>query len=344
MNGFENENILKLVFYNFPLFKNKQLFDLITNKLVNSIILRILNYKAIFKSMGKSNNIIIDGWDNLIDVLPNNNILSLLNGKTLKEWDINKYTCIKSKPAEYPISSFIIHPDGNIIICSFNGIIKVFNPKNNFKCIKTVNLQDQATFLQRAYGFENLHLRLDDIICSVESMNLIVVLDYCNEFEYKGILLTGVNNIQSLAFISWNKIACVSKYTDCFKIWGLLQNECLAILEHRYYVTTLLFIDVSNLLLSGSRDKTIKVWDMNDYQCIKTIEVDTVVNCFLLLPNGYFVSAGDDEKIKIWDLYDYRCFNVLSLDVEPFHITSLKLLKDYRIACSFSKGIIIFDN
>jgi WD40 repeat protein len=342
MNGFENENILKLIFHNFPLFLNKQLFDLITNKLVNSIILRILNYKTIFKSIGKT-NIMIESWDNLLD-LPNNNISSLLNGKTLKEWDINNYTCIKSKPEEYPLSSFIIHPDGNIIVCSFNGIIKVFNPKDNLKCIKTVNLQDQKIF-QRAYGFENLHRSSDDIICSVESMGLIVVLDYYNEFKYKGILLNRVNNnFQSLVFISWNKAACVSRYDESFKIWDLLQNECLAILQHNRPVTTLLFIDESNLLLSGSEDRTIKVWDMNDYQWIETLYVCTIVNCFLLLPNGYFVTADDDKKIKIWDLHGYRCLNVLSPNVEPFHIKSLKLLKDYRIACYFSEGIIIFDN
>ena len=55
-------------------------------------------------------------------------------------------------------------------------------------------------------------------------------------------------------------------------------------------------------LASGSMDKSIKIWNVNDGRLVKNIQEQTDgILDFELLENGYLASASD-EKVKIWNL------------------------------------------
>jgi WD40 repeat protein len=52
-------------------------------------------------------------------------------------------------------------------------------------------------------------------------------------------------------------------------------------------------------LVSGSWDKTIKFWNVNNGQCIKTLNGHTDwVNCLLLLKNGQLASGSWIKQLK----------------------------------------------
>jgi len=68
----------------------------------------------------------------------------------------------------------------------------------------------------------------------------------------------------------------------------------------------------SGELVSGSEDKTIKIWDLQIGRCIKTLEGHTgSVLCLQLLPSGELVSGSMDKTIKIWDLKNGSCLQTL---------------------------------
>jgi WD40 repeat protein len=73
------------------------------------------------------------------------------------------------------------------------------------------------------------------------------------------------------------------------------------------------------------------VWDVIGYECIKVIESQQELLSFILLPNGYFASAG--KEIKIWDIKDFSCLNTLKGN-NTLSIKSLLLMPDKRIAYS----------
>ncbi|THH18967.1 hypothetical protein EW146_g2117 [Bondarzewia mesenterica] len=60
---------------------------------------------------------------------------------------------------------------------------------------------------------------------------------------------------------------------------------------------------------TGSRDKTIKIWDAIRGQCLHTlVGHDDWVRALVFHPNGqYLLSAADDHSIRIWELKTGRC-------------------------------------
>ena len=61
-------------------------------------------------------------------------------------------------------------------------------------------------------------------------------------------------------------------------------------------------------LASGSRDKTIKVWDVSVGVCLFTlIGHDNWVRGVAWHPGGkYIVSCSDDKTIRVWDILNKR--------------------------------------
>jgi WD40 repeat protein len=55
-------------------------------------------------------------------------------------------------------------------------------------------------------------------------------------------------------------------------------------------------------LVSGSDDKTIKLWNTKTGQCLKTLEGHSKkISALTVLPNGILASASYDKTIKLWD-------------------------------------------
>jgi len=92
--------------------------------------------------------------------------------------------------------------------------------------------------------------------------------------------------------------------------YGILKkNLCVQQLyEHRDLIRVLTTLP-NGYLISGSRDKTIKVWDLEANQnngpnnAICTLKGHTGgIRALLSLSNNKLVSASNDKSIKIWDL------------------------------------------
>lgn len=82
-------------------------------------------------------------------------------------------------------------------------------------------------------------------------------------------------------------------------------------------------------LASGSRDKTIRIWDVSSGLCLFTlVGHDNWVRGIVFHPGGkYMLSASDDKTLRIWDLRNKRCMKTLyahshfctSLDMHKSH-------------------------
>lgn len=66
-------------------------------------------------------------------------------------------------------------------------------------------------------------------------------------------------------------------------------------------------------LASGSRDKSIKIWDVSTGLCVLTLTGhDNWVRGLVFHTGGkYLLSAADDKTLRVWDLRHRRCLKTL---------------------------------
>ncbi|MES1914144.1 MAG: hypothetical protein MHM6MM_006264 [Cercozoa sp. M6MM] len=73
---------------------------------------------------------------------------------------------------------------------------------------------------------------------------------------------------------------------------------------HTHWVSSAALSPDTLLALSGAHDKTVKLWDAHNAQCVQTFrQHDAPVRCVRFHPDGSLVAAcGDDGSVKVWDV------------------------------------------
>lgn len=89
-------------------------------------------------------------------------------------------------------------------------------------------------------------------------------------------------------------------------------------------------------LCSGSRDKTIKVWDAGTLQCLMSlVGHNNWVRACLFHPGGRFLlSVSDDKSMRVWDLRTKR--NHKTLEAHTHFVTSLDMHRIAPFVCTAS--------
>lgn len=66
----------------------------------------------------------------------------------------------------------------------------------------------------------------------------------------------------------------------------------------------------SNYIVSGSKDKTIKIWNLKEnyglIHCFPEAHQAIIRSVRITSDIKYIISGSDDESIKIWDFYDKK--------------------------------------
>jgi WD40 repeat protein len=88
------------------------------------------------------------------------------------------------------------------------------------------------------------------------------------------------------------------------KVWNLSTRSFIFTLgNHSDTVTSLVQLENSDYLASGSTDKTIKIWDLNKRECIRTLTTNSQVLGLAILPNYDLISSQSDlnNALIVWD-------------------------------------------
>jgi WD40 repeat protein len=90
-------------------------------------------------------------------------------------------------------------------------------------------------------------------------------------------------------------------------------GQCLKVLEgHRNPVNYLVLSADGRRVVSGSWDKTLRIWDMETGQCLKVLEGHTerVTSLVLSADGRRVVSGSRDKTLRIWDMQNSQCLGV----------------------------------
>ena len=116
---------------------------------------------------------------------------------------------------------------------------------------------------------------------------------------------------------------------------------------HRDFISSLLFInEYSPILISGSADRTIKIWKLSNNSCIQNIIAHSgPVLCLLYIGKSLFVSGSADKTMKIWNMDNGSCMKKINAHSDYItSLVSLASIKKFLIASgSWDSTIKIWD-
>jgi len=134
---------------------------------------------------------------------------------------------------------------------------------------------------------------------------------------------TLINNEEVVCILKISNNEIASSSDKNIKIWhlnGENEHNCKTLLGHsdKVFCLNLLSTDASRLMIiSGSNDQTIKLWDKNSCSCIKTLigHRDIIWHILVLKTGEILSSSGDmDRSIRIWSL-DSSSFDVVKTNI-----------------------------
>lgn len=236
---------------------------------------------------------------------------------TIKLWDFQGFECIKTMYGhDHNVSSVTFLPNGDFIIsASRDKTIKMWEVATGY-CVKTFAGHREWVRMARV--------------------------------NQDGSLLASCSNDQTL------------------RVWSVSSKECkMELREHEHVVECLAWapdsaapaiseaasIDAKNtkrtgpFLASGSRDKTIKFWDVSTGLCLFTlIGHDNWVRGLVFHSGGkYLLSASDDKTLRIWDIANKR--NHKTLQAHVHFTTSLDMHRNapYVVTGSVDQTVKVWE-
>ncbi|KAF8641212.1 hypothetical protein AX17_000846 [Amanita inopinata Kibby_2008] len=103
---------------------------------------------------------------------------------------------------------------------------------------------------------------------------------------------------------------------------------------HKRGIWTVRFSRTERILATGSGDKTIKLWNIDDFSCVKTFEghTNSVLRVDFINSGMQLVSSASDGLVKLWNIREEEC--VTTLDNHEDKVWALAVSSDERIIAS----------
>lgn len=137
--------------------------------------------------------------------------------------------------------------------------------------------------------------------------------------------------------LSTKMLYTAGKYNTSIKVWDLETNDQVMDLDdHIASVTCMQLHPDSKTLITGSKDATLKLWDLglapqtsldstsNIDSCINTFEAHTAEITSVSYDNEYLLSASRDKSIRQWDLTTGNCVQTLEATLSHNSGTNIK--------------------
>lgn len=217
---------------------------------------------------------------------------------TVKLWDFQSYECIRTMHGhDHNVSSVTFMPDGDhILSCSRDCTVKVWEVSSGF-CKKTLVGHNDWIKMVRVNN--------DGTLLATCSKDHTIIVWNANQTDLFATTSNPSNQIKCTLKDHDHTVECIA--------WAP-ENASNNILEA---TSPNQKSDQRNVLgpflMSGSRDKTIKVWDVNVGTCLFTlIGHDNWVRGVCWHPGGkYIISVSDDKTLRVWDITNKRCYKTI---------------------------------
>ncbi|KAI5480951.1 1-alkyl-2-acetylglycerophosphocholine esterase [Pseudohyphozyma bogoriensis] len=260
-------------------------------------------------------------------------LVSASEDATLKVWDWETGDFERTiKGHTKAVQDVDFDSKGNFLVsCSSDLTLKIWDTNNDWKNVKTLYGHDHSISSAR-------YLPSDDFIVSASRDRTIRVWEVSSGFCIKTFSGHG-DWVRSVIPSSDGRQLVSCSVDQTSRVWDAQTGETKTELRgHDHVVEVAVFAppaayaairelagiappsarddkskQIGSFVATGSRDKTIRLWDSSSGQCLKTLNGhDNWVRALVFHPSGKFLlSASDDKTIRTWDLVTGRCVKTL---------------------------------
>ena len=206
-----------------------------------------------------------------------------------------------------------------------NTILAIGDLHSNIHFFQTKNYQHLRTLKGHTDGVFSISFTPDGkhfVSCSGDTT---LKLWQMSNYECIRTFAGHQNLVKSAVFSPDARVIASGGSDQSVKIWDAQTGECLHTLEgHTSAIRTVNFSPVvsssdspnssGQLLASASLDHTVKIWNWQTGECVRTLEGhDQGVWAAAFTPDGQqLVSGGIDQTVRLWDVQTGACLKVFS--------------------------------
>jgi len=222
---------------------------------------------------------------------------------SIKLWDFEQSSCVKTLNGhDHNVSCVIFLPSGNTLVsCSRDKTIKVWDIASGY-CTRTFSGHDAWV--------RQIRVNSDASILASCSMDQTIKIWNFKTGECVRTFRDHDHVIETIEFSnSHSAEANLKTLTDVKATNGTKEEAASddaskaenADLESKKDDGS---TPTGAYLVSGSRDKTIRIWEVSTGRCLKVLNGhDNWVRSVVFHPSGrYLLSSADDKSIRVWDL------------------------------------------
>ncbi|KAH9413680.1 lisH and WD40 domain-containing Lis-1 [Dermatophagoides pteronyssinus] len=229
---------------------------------------------------------------------PNGKLLASCSADlSVKLWDFQNYICIKTLYGhDHNVSSVTFVPSGDYVLsCSRDKTIKMWEISTGY-CVSTFTGHREWVKMVRVNNDGSLMAT-----CSKDHTIIVWNLINANQHMNSGGGGGSNNDIKIMLREHDHTVECISWAPNTAN-----KSISEAFEEKRKELQ-------GPYLVSGSRDNTLKLWDIGTGVCLFTfIGHDSWVRDVSWHPAGkFFISASDDKTIRVWDVVNKRLTKTL---------------------------------
>jgi len=274
---------------------------------------------------------------NALTKLKNGNLVSCSKDKTIKIWDKNNNFSLIKTLYGHLRSVICIKPienDDRLVSGSCDKKIIVWNITTGY-IIKEIN--DAHSDCINTLEIYNNHLLSGSDDKKVKIWNL-------NNYEWTYETIHQINSVKSIenkffvAINNGNNFNIHTKYSEYARFETLT--------GHTDDVRSLAIIPSNENIVSGSGDKTIKVWNSTTFQLIANLKGHNGgVECLAIVPsNENIVSGSVDNKIIVWNSKTFKF--ITTLTGHTSWVTALTIMPSNEniVSGSYDKTIKVWNS
>lgn len=248
-----------------------------------------------------------------------------------------------------PITSIAYSPCGQYIACSsgdkvLGNTIQIWSILTGEK-IKTYSFKpDESVIRSIAYSPCSKFIAISQFprapeIIDVATGNIVKKMATAVKFNMNTPVAWAYIPFQihfgKIAYSPCGKFLAVGEITSVEIFDATSGNLLHSLIGHTDIIIVVSFSACGKYIITGSHDKTVKIWNALSGKCVKTIKCDRPICSVTSSPCGMYLAIGSwDEKIKICELNTGSCVKTIDMSIAPNAIQKRSNQAHFPIAYS----------